>query len=83
MKSLLALIGMAIVLFASTNVDDVFVLVGFLAEKRTRTRDTVLGQYIGITTLFIASVAASLLSFVIPRAYISLLGVIPVLIGGK
>lgn len=85
MESLLALIGMAIVLFASTNVDDVFVLVGFLAEKRIRTRDTVLGQYVdvGITTLFSASVAASLLSFVIPRAYIGLLGVIPVLIGGK
>jgi cadmium resistance protein CadD (predicted permease) len=83
MESLLALIGMAIVLFASTNVDDVFVLVGFLAEKRIRTRDTVLGQYIGITILFSASVAASLLTFVIPRAYIGLLGVIPILIGGK
>jgi cadmium resistance protein CadD (predicted permease) len=83
MESLLALIGMAIVLFASTNVDDVFVLVGFLAEKKIRTRDIVLGQYLGITTLFSASIAASLLSFVIPRAYIGLLGVIPVLIGGK
>jgi cadmium resistance protein CadD (predicted permease) len=83
MESLLALIGMAIVLFASTNVDDVFVLVGFLAEKRIRTRDTVFGQYVGITILFSASVAASLLTFVIPRAYIGLLGVIPILIGGK
>lgn len=83
MESLLALIGMAIVLFASTNVDDVFVLVGFLAEKRIRTRDAVLGQYIGITILFSASVAASLLTFVIPRAYIGLLGMIPILIGGK
>ena len=83
MESLLALIGMAIVLFASTNVDDVFVLVAFLAEKKIRTRDIVLGQYLGITTLFSASIAASLLSFVIPRAYIGLLGVIPVLIGGK
>jgi cadmium resistance protein CadD (predicted permease) len=83
MKSLLALIGLAIVLFASTNVDDVFVLVGFLSDKRFRARDTVLGQYVGITALFIASVAASLLSLVIPHAYIGLLGVIPILIGGK
>ncbi|WP_433967957.1 hypothetical protein [Tunturiibacter gelidiferens] len=29
MESLLALIGVAIVLFASTNIDDVFVLVAF------------------------------------------------------
>jgi cadmium resistance protein CadD (predicted permease) len=83
MKSLLALIGIAIVLFASTNVDDVFVLVGFFADRRFRTRDTVLGQYVGIAALFSASVAASLLSLVIPRAYIGLLGVIPILIGGK
>lgn len=83
MESLLALIGMAIVLFASTNVDDVFVLVGFFSDKRFRTQDTVLGQYVGITALFGASVAASLISLVIPRAYIGLLGVIPILIGGK
>ncbi len=61
MESLLALIGMAIVLFASTNVDDVFVIVGFLAEKRILTRDIVLGQYVGITALFSGSVATSLL----------------------
>ena len=83
MGSLLALTGMAIVLFVSTNVDDVFVLVGFFADKRLRTRDTVLGQYVGITALFGVSLAASLLSLVIPRSYIGLLGVIPILIGGK
>jgi cadmium resistance protein CadD (predicted permease) len=83
MKSLLALIGIAIVLFASTNVDDVFVLVGFFADRRFRPRDTVLGQYVGIAALFSVSVVASLLSLMIPRAYIGLLGVIPILIGGK
>ena len=83
MKSMLALFGVAIVLFASTNVDDVFVLVGFFSDKRFRARDTVLGQYVGITALFIASVAASLLSLVIPLPYIGLLGVIPIWIGGK
>jgi cadmium resistance transport/sequestration family protein len=83
MESLLALIGMAIVMFVSTNVDDVVVLAGFFADKRFRARDTVLGQYVGITALFGASVAASLISLVIPRAYIGLLGVVPILIGGK
>jgi hypothetical protein len=34
MKSLFALLGLAVALFASTNVDDVFVLVGFLALRR-------------------------------------------------
>ncbi|MGO9435002.1 MAG: cadmium resistance transporter [Terracidiphilus sp.] len=83
MKSLLALIGLAVVLFASTNVDDIFVLVGFFTDRRLSTRDIVLGQYVGFTALFGVSVAASLLSLVIPFAYIGLLGVIPILIGGK
>src|SRR5580658_7511623 len=32
MESLFALVGLAIALFASTNVDDAFVLVGFFAD---------------------------------------------------
>jgi len=83
MESLLAPIGMAVVLFVSTNVDDVFVLVGFFADEGYRTLDTVLGQYVGITALFGASVVASLISLVVPRAYIGLLGVVPIVIGGK
>jgi cadmium resistance protein CadD (predicted permease) len=83
MKSLHALIGLAVVLFASTNVDDIFVLVGFFTDRRLSTRDIVLGQYVGFTALFGVSVAASLLSLVIPFAYIGLLGVIPILIGAK
>jgi cadmium resistance protein CadD (predicted permease) len=83
MESLLALTGMAVVLFASTNVDDIFVLVGFFADPKLRARDIVLGQYAGFTVLFCVSLAASLLSLVIPRAYFGLLGVIPILIGGK
>ncbi len=82
-ENLLALIGVAIVLFASTNVDDVFVLVGLFADKRFRARDNVLGQYVGITALFSASVVASPLSLMIPRAYIGLLGIVPIFIGGK
>ena len=83
MESLPAIIGMAIVLFVSTNIDDVFVIVGFFADTRYSTRDIVLGQYVGITALFSASVAASLLSLVIPRAYIGLMGAVPIFIGGK
>ena len=74
---------MAVVLFASTNVDDIFILVGFFADPKFRTRNIVLGQFAGIVTLFCASAAASLLSLKIPYAYIGLLGVFPILIGAK
>jgi cadmium resistance protein CadD (predicted permease) len=83
MKSLLALTGMAVVLFASTNIDDIFVLVGFFADPKFRARDIVLGQFAGIMALFCVSLAASLLSLAIRPVYIGLLGVVPILIGGK
>jgi cadmium resistance protein CadD (predicted permease) len=62
------------VLFASTNVDDIFVLVGFFADPKFRARNIVLGQYAGIVMLFGLSLLGSLLSLVIPREYIGLLG---------
>jgi cadmium resistance protein CadD (predicted permease) len=83
MESLFALPGMAVMLFASTSVDDVFLLIGFFADPKFRARDIVLGQYVGIAALFSVSVAASLLSLVVPRAYVALLGIVPILIGLK
>jgi cadmium resistance protein CadD (predicted permease) len=81
MKSLAALLGLAIVLFVSTNVDDLVVLAGFFAHPRFRARDIVAGQYAGVAVLFIASAAAALLSLVIPKAYLGLLGIFPILVG--
>ncbi len=81
MKSLLGLLGLAIVLFVSTNVDDLVVLVGFFAHPRFRARDVVAGQYAGLAVLFMLSVAAALLSLVIPKAYLGLLGIFPILVG--
>ena len=83
MHCLVALPGLAIALFASTNVDDLFVLLGFFSDPKLRRRDIVVGQYAGIATLFGLSIAASLLSLVIPRAYIGLLGIVPIVIGVK
>ncbi|WP_263351039.1 cadmium resistance transporter [Acidicapsa acidisoli] len=79
----MALVGLALLLFASTNVDDIFVLVGFFSDPRLHVRDIVIGQYVGIAALFGVSVAVSLLSLVIPSAYMGLLGIAPILIGAK
>lgn len=74
---------LAMVLFASTNLDDIFVLVGFFADVRFRTREIVIGQYLGIVILVAVSVAASLFSSILPRPYIGLLAIIPIGIGVK
>jgi cadmium resistance transport/sequestration family protein len=83
MKSLAALLGLAIVLFLSTNVDDLVVLIAFFANSRVRARDVVAGQYAGTAVLFIVSAAGALLSLVIPEAYLGLLGIFPILLGIK
>jgi cadmium resistance protein CadD (predicted permease) len=83
MESSFALLGLAIALFASTNVDDVFVLIGFFADPKFHARDVVFGQYAGITVLFGVSLVATLLSLVIPRPYLGLLGIAVILIGAK
>jgi cadmium resistance protein CadD (predicted permease) len=83
MEHLVGLIGLAIVLFVATNIDDVFVLLGFFADPRFKGRQIVIGQFFGIAALYGASVVASLLSLVIPPAYIGLLGLAPIAIGLK
>ena len=79
----MGLLGLAIALFASTNVDDMFVLVGFFADPKFRPRDIVTGQYVGITSLFALALLGSLLALVISRAYIGLLGVVAIGVGAK
>jgi cadmium resistance protein CadD (predicted permease) len=83
MDSFVTLIGLAVVAFASTNIDDVFVLVGFFADKNFRAHDVVFGQYAGITALYVISAIAALISLVIPPVYIGLLGLVPITIGVK
>jgi cadmium resistance protein CadD (predicted permease) len=83
MESFAALLGLAVTLFVSTNADDLVVLVGFFADHRLCVRDIVAGQYAGLAVLFVVSVIASLLSLVIPGAYLGLLGIFPILIGVK
>ena len=79
----LKVLSFSIVLFASTNVDDIFVLVGFFADPKYRPRDIVSGQYAGIGALFAVSLAGSLLSLVISPAYIGLLGIVAIALGVK
>jgi cadmium resistance protein CadD (predicted permease) len=83
MEHLVGLIGLAIALFVSTNIDDVFVLLGFFADPKFKMRQIVVGQYLGIIGLYGASVVASLIALVIAPAFIGLLGLAPIAIGLK
>lgn len=80
---MLSTVGAAITLFAATNIDDLFVLLGFFADRKFRAHQVTIGQYLGITALVAVSVVASLVSLVLAPAYVGLLGVLPILIGLK
>jgi cadmium resistance protein CadD (predicted permease) len=80
---MVGLFGVAIALFASTNIDDLFVLVGFFADSRFRVAEIVSGQYAGIAALVGVSVAASLSSALLPLPWMGLLAIVPIVLGAK
>lgn len=81
MTETLAVLGIAVVVFASPNVDDVFLLAAFFADRHLRARSVVLGQFLGIGALVIASAAAAWASLAVPEGYTALLGAVPLALG--
>lgn len=81
MHNLLPLIAIDVLAFATTNVDDLFLLLGFFSEFESLPRHVLIGQYIGMRAIIATSLALSLLSFVTPLSWIGLIGLLPVAIG--
>jgi cadmium resistance protein CadD (predicted permease) len=81
MDSLGSSIGVGIVLFASTNIDDIFVVSAFFADPRLARRSVVIGQFVGIGALVIVSVIAALLAVTVPEGWVAVLGFVPLLLG--
>jgi cadmium resistance protein CadD (predicted permease) len=82
-QHVLELIGQAVLLFVSTDLDDVFVLLGFFADPKFRIRQIVAGQFLGIAILYAVSVFGSWVSLIIPPAIVGLLGLVPITMGLK
>ena len=81
MTELLTTLGVAVAVFASTNVDDVLLLAAFFADPHLRARAVVLGQFLGIGALTGVSAAAAWASLVVPPGYPALLGAVPLALG--
>ena len=78
-----ALVGVGVAAFVSTNIDDLFILMVFFATPRFPFYQIVLGQYIGMGSLIGVSLAGSLITLVLPRNIIGLIGLFPIIIGIK
>ena len=81
MSPLLADLGIGIVVFASTNVDDIFLLAAFFADPRLRRRSIVIGQYLGIGALVLVSALAALFALALPDGWVAFLGAVPLFLG--
>ena len=72
----------AIVAFAATDIDDLFLLM-FFSSPSFPTRQVILAQYLGIGILVAVGIIGSLIALVIPNYVIGLPGLVPIAIGIK
>jgi len=68
-------------LFATTNVDDLFFLVGFFSDRNLAHWRVVLGQIVGVAVLIVVSLTAALAALAFSPSYVGLLGFAPIVLG--
>lgn len=83
MNELLKTIATGTVTFAATNIDDIFILMLFFSRSAALypRRAIIAGQYLGFTALVLISLIGFLAGFVVPRPYLGILGLVPILLG--
>lgn len=83
MSGLVTAIPTGITAFTATNLDDLVILTLFFSQVNStlRRRHIVIGQYLGFSTLLIASLPGFFGGLILPPHLIGLLGLIPIAIG--
>jgi cadmium resistance protein CadD (predicted permease) len=81
LKSAISLVVVSARIFASTNIDDLFVLGAFFGDRSVPRWCIVAGQILGIATILGMSVALAYAALSISPARVGLIGVAPVLLG--
>lgn len=79
----LPLVALGVTAFAATNLDDILLLVLFFGDNYYRARDVFLGQAMGIGLLVLISLILSIAASALPRPWVGLFGLFPVLIGAR
>ena len=74
-----------VIAFAVTNIDDIIILLLFFSQvdNKLGRRHIVAGQYLGFTAIILASLPGFFGGLIVPRAWIGLLGLLPIAIGIK
>ncbi|MFK9115994.1 CadD family cadmium resistance transporter [Peribacillus castrilensis] len=71
--------------FLVTNIDDIFVLMLLFSQtgKVIKSKDIVLGQYLGFSLLVLLSLLGTFGVMMIPKQWVGLLGLVPIYLGIK
>ena len=74
---------LSVAAFATTNLDDAFVLLLFFGDRRYRARHVFIGQALGVGLLVLLSLIGALAALALPARAVGLLGLLPIAIGVK
>jgi cadmium resistance protein CadD (predicted permease) len=74
-------VGLGVLLFAGTNIDDVFILLALFSSRSFRTLEIVVGTVVGMAVLLALSIAGALLAIAIAPGFVGLLGLVPLGLG--
>jgi cadmium resistance protein CadD (predicted permease) len=78
---MLSLVALAIGAFAATNIDNLFVLLAFVAEARGSKRRVIAGQFAGSLALIAVAIGLAEMLRSLPHGYVGVLGVLPIGVG--
>lgn len=84
MNNIIGTVISGVTAFVATNLDDLFLLMLYFSRANNDPQQEgsiILGQYIGFSILVFISVLGYLGSLLIPRYYVGLLGIMPILLG--
>ncbi|HLO86763.1 MAG TPA: cadmium resistance transporter [Nostocaceae cyanobacterium] len=85
MNGLVTAISTGAAAFSATNIDDLVILTLFFSQVNAHFRrlHIILGQYLGFTALIIASLPGFFGGLILPRPWIGLCGLVPIIVGIK
>jgi cadmium resistance transport/sequestration family protein len=85
MNELISAAIAATIAFIATNIDDILVLMIFFSQVSSsfHPRQIVIGQYLGFSLLVAASLPGYFGGFLVPKAWIGLMGFVPIVLGIK
>ena len=83
--SIVTAISTGAMAFSATNIDDLVILTLFFSQVDAKFRPwhIIIGQYLGFTALILASLSGFFGGLILPRPWIGLFGLVPIIIGIK